>query len=1021
MAELGSNAAPLDLAAHAAWIESLARALARDQHAAEDLVQDAYVAALEHPPHASTPLRPWLTRVLRNAWFSRRRGERHRREREREAARDEAGGGGLEAMARLESERLLFEALASLEEPYRSTVVERYLGRASAAGIARRAGLPAATVRWRLQRGLELLRARLAEQARHRGMPLTALLGPLCPPPSAANVPWISTAISGGLAMHASVKLAAGALIALAGVGWWWVADGARAVEPRLPQADVQAGASLESPKIAEPSTATDARDVAQLARPAEPPANEASAKPKSAEPAGAAVEARLIDARGSALEGELGLSAASGRYPETARSAATDVTGRCRLELDAAELRVASRFVVARARHMASRFLEVEWRPGETVALGEIVMEPGCRASGIVLLPDGSPAAGARVVAAQPSSLQDELAAARRGPDDPERAPSTIADATGRFVLEGIRAERQFLWAGHDGMRWSHTALIDFAPLGAVDDVVLKLVALARDDHIAGVVLDPSGAPSPFASLRFVARRGGWMNSGMIEVDAQGRFDHRVSAVVPHDLTASDADDRFASVALAAVAPGTLDVELRLGSRRTLRLEVADTDERPVRRFALELVDPDGYSVLQRFEESERPDGQLDFELPASGISLRVRAPGFDVAELGPYDVETAPASVRALLVSLPGIRGRVVSGEAPVAGARIQLYPVAWPRMTVNHNGFPTRFDPELEDSTVSDADGNFLLTARGDGDFGIVATADGFALTEAELPGFAKLAGRDRVVIEMQRGGALEGRVIVATGRSPEGTIVAIHRGDLSPRTQRVGADGRFFFDRLTPGPWSVRSSAFEVGEDSGTAMSTNDAGGRWPFDVVVQAGETARFDLDLSDLGRCTLSGRLSIDGVAADGWRATLWPDANAVVNETLPTTVLDVEGRFSFAGLDPGFRRLRFAPPSGTGTTITLRCQVARGDNPLERDLRTGTVAGRVPPGSGQRFLRGRFGDDGDFVIAIRPDADGRFTLPLVPAGACSLMASPTPGSGQTGWVEVENFDLAAGATRVIE
>ena len=33
-----------------------------------------------------------------------------------------------------------------------------------------------------------------------------------------------------------------------------------------------------------------------------------------------------------------------------------------------------------------------------------------------------------------------------------------------GRFQIEGIAAERQFLWAGLAGMRWTHTALLDFA-----------------------------------------------------------------------------------------------------------------------------------------------------------------------------------------------------------------------------------------------------------------------------------------------------------------------------------------------------------------------------------------------------------------------------------------------------------------------------------------------------------------------------------------------------------------------------
>ena len=54
------------LLAHADWLRDLARKLVGGA-AADDAVQDTYVAALRSPPDPALPAKPWLARVLRNA------------------------------------------------------------------------------------------------------------------------------------------------------------------------------------------------------------------------------------------------------------------------------------------------------------------------------------------------------------------------------------------------------------------------------------------------------------------------------------------------------------------------------------------------------------------------------------------------------------------------------------------------------------------------------------------------------------------------------------------------------------------------------------------------------------------------------------------------------------------------------------------------------------------------------------------------------------------------------------------
>lgn len=73
---------PERLFAEARWIRRLARGLVDDDPSADDLVQDAWVAALTHPPREAgdeRSLRAWLATVVRNLAARSRRGPDRRR------------------------------------------------------------------------------------------------------------------------------------------------------------------------------------------------------------------------------------------------------------------------------------------------------------------------------------------------------------------------------------------------------------------------------------------------------------------------------------------------------------------------------------------------------------------------------------------------------------------------------------------------------------------------------------------------------------------------------------------------------------------------------------------------------------------------------------------------------------------------------------------------------------------------------------------------------------------------------
>ena len=159
---MGDRPSEESLLGHADFIRRLARRIVLDEHRAEDVTQEVLLAAIRKPPPAGARLGAWLGVVARNLALRERRSTHRRQERELRAARPEGGDSVAETVVRLETQRRLVDAVLLLDEPYRSTVVQRFLDGRSAEEIARLTGTPVETVRTRIKRALKRLRARLA-------------------------------------------------------------------------------------------------------------------------------------------------------------------------------------------------------------------------------------------------------------------------------------------------------------------------------------------------------------------------------------------------------------------------------------------------------------------------------------------------------------------------------------------------------------------------------------------------------------------------------------------------------------------------------------------------------------------------------------------------------------------------------------------------------------------------------------------------------------------------------------------
>jgi len=149
------------LLAHGPFLRTLARSLVHDPGLADDLVQEAWLAALRAPRQGVRRLGSWLTGAVRHLARGQRRETERRLRREAASARPEGTVSTEEVVAREELRRLLVQHLLALDEPYRSTLLLRFHEGLPPRAIAARRKVPVETVKTHLKRGLADLRARL--------------------------------------------------------------------------------------------------------------------------------------------------------------------------------------------------------------------------------------------------------------------------------------------------------------------------------------------------------------------------------------------------------------------------------------------------------------------------------------------------------------------------------------------------------------------------------------------------------------------------------------------------------------------------------------------------------------------------------------------------------------------------------------------------------------------------------------------------------------------------------------------
>ncbi len=862
---MDSRANPLDhdaMLAHSGWLRALAASLVSDSATAEDLVQDTWVAALEHPPELGWKVEPWLARVLKNFAFRRRRDELRRAEHEL-AASGSAGSVMPDRTAEtLDLQATILEAVREIDEPFRATIVMRYFEGRSSAEIARAQNVPAGTVRWRLKRGLDELRERLDERFDGARASWFALLVPLTTREGVAGgVPAMNTMWKGAFVMNVTqAALTATVLVAAVGIVWWSLDDEAGVRESSVPAITTQdameeGGLSSSALDAASP---VDREERVHIAPAATPVASPAVAPPVEEEPYVGTVDARFVNERGEPKPGVRFAVVGDRKFHTEAASAWSGPDGRATLDVpipkipamrrteDGGELLREWRFrFTASIDGCATVECAATLRGGEVAHLGDVVLGPGSRVHGRVVDENGRGMAGASIGVAAVDLPEDANRIRRLGSSAFHDASTATSDAEGTFVLDGVAVGTCRVWSHADDKRYAWSDPIAVTAGRDVHDVELVLTPMLATDRIEGRVVDPDGGPVAHASLFYTAHAKESFSTGL-RANEDGRFELMIQDDgSTYDFTARDPAQRFAQASILGVVPGTLDLVLQLVAKQFVDVRVVDPDGRAIEGVTF-AVSSRGY---QRAAQTERVStDRYRVEMPEDVVELEASAPGWRTQRRDFLDPRSLPSVLEIVMHRAPIVRGRVVAGGRGVPGAHVEVR-ADDPDSSWTVNGFRCVMSSWSSGNATSDDEGRFEVVCDLDGAFWLRATAEGWVAGEIGPIDAKRLADGASVDVELTHGGALEGHVLLPDGSDAEGEVVAINHGDGLPRTMRAGPNGRFRFEGLAPGRWQVMTCDAEIDPGKTRYGSTEDTSPiEWSCEV--RAGATTRHDLDLT---------------------------------------------------------------------------------------------------------------------------------------------------------------------------
>lgn len=994
------------------FLRLLARRLVwQDEHAAEDVVQEAWLAALERPPRFEGPLRAWLARVVRNLAFTALQREGERQAREGRAARAESVEQDEERD--FEQQQLVVESVRALRQPYRSTIYLRYYRELTPGEIARQQGISIATVKTRLRRGLEQLRADL--DRRHgceRSQWCIALapfagLGGIAPPSGALS----ATGLLKGLILMNKTLLGAlsvALFTALAAVAWF----ASRPPEGGDPPPQIAAPAGPDAPAGRDDLAAPDgpvakgggAREKVERAA----VAGGDESKGEDADRNAPRLVGRVLDDQSRPIEGaDVALFSDDAAWVSTVGTGdlgvdrraetQTDREGRFELPLAGADLVHLS----VGADGFAPFRKELALGKGRGADAGDLHLDPGVFLSGRVIDSAGRALVGAEVRRPLKSALGEMVVF---GDLDPTSVVA-VTDGAGRFQVARQAVGPWKLRFEHE----DHPAReIEGQTDHAGERVADLLVTLPDGYRISGSVIGrPAGETEPLfvRAVPLAEGEGGLPGIGQLAalgaptaaVRTDGTFELRglEGDVSTYRLQLRTRGVPFGGSARSEAVearPGDRGVRLAYAAPAALVFRVVDAATgAPLTDFGVRTGSgwlsphvedgavkrrwPEGLVRIESFRQglSSSDDDSLKVEVEAIGYETFERA-GLVLSGSAELDLGV----VRLKRIPIVRVEVRDDRTGEPIEGAAVSLSPegennepgvrTMSVRMSSDEGSGPVVYTDGPQPQTgTTDANGICVLNSLpGEAALIRVRAEDRapYASDVLELPRVGDLDHRARLV----EGSTLEVLVVDADGRPLPGLRVQ-HRAPIatpwsvevatpSPSRSRVSdSEGRVLFANLEEGVHRFRlvEGPFESGEGPGfRTIGGPEPEGGWQ-EQLVTPGEEATLTLVAAPRG--DLEGVITEAGVPLAGATLRLLSaddesdDAPSLAEG--PSTTTDSKGRYRLQNLKADEYRLEVAHESRVMPWVGT-VDIRAGLNEEDFDLPVTIVEGRITDPTGE-------------------------------------------------------------------
>ena len=780
-----------ELCEHSTWMRRLARRLTEDMHQAEDLVQDAWVAALEEPSDLARP-RGWLGAVLRHRSASASRLRGRRAERERRAAREGEIPGPDELAAQIELQVALARAVLALDEPQRQAIALRFFHGWPPRRIATELGIDVRAVESRLRRGLAELRKKL--DADHDGR----------------REAWLPGLVALGAPAAKPLALATGAIglsAGLAAVAWlaWPSAESPSAATAPVGVAAVVAPAPADEAASSTPAPAA----PVQSGRSAPPPPSTALL-----------TFVRADD--GEPLEG----IEVHGARETTWR---TDEAGKLAIAWPEDGSSMALEVPATSSTREEAFFLD---RPGEHVLA---VARRGGTLRGLVVDLDGRPVPHAEVRLFDYYELGYTL-------DWAEPARIVHADAVGAFQVEDLADERG---------RFRHYSLLASAP-NAFSVSALEGTVAADEERFALLVTEPARAVRgrvtawdrprvPGAPIFAYARNDESVERAGALLAEQGAGGRRLWGLLsPRSSVYLSSDERGEFALFLTEAPWHLQVdhaeypgfttwlegedfiEVHLGHGLDLEGRVLDAAGAAVGDAEVSL-----HAHEQREPVRTLADGSFRFEslTPLEGAIVAVSARGHACAVV-PVDLAVQRTALEVHLGREHVVRGRLVAPDGePVVCAKLEIRGdrlVGSPWIPRSRGFTWESLVSPVAWCASTDGEGRFEFRGLYPGTFRVRAAPTDGALASAWALATSSPASLDAPQLELRVGdlsgsASVRGTLRLADGSVPEPVDVVFTRwvdGEDEPTTERAGgtfSGGVFELAGLDPGRWQLTARA------------------------------------------------------------------------------------------------------------------------------------------------------------------------------------------------------------------